>query len=186
MFKKSFLIIVIFFIASVCYAQNIRNPVSIGPQAGWHKAADADDGKWMFGGALKIKFTDALGVEGSINYREEDYRNGAIELTQWPVLLSGLFYIVPQVYGLAGIGWYNTKIEFQAPLVDLADRTSQEFGWHFGAGVDIPLGEAAYLTTDFRYTFIDYEFEEVPGTDEINSDFFIVKAGIMFMIGGQN
>ncbi|RPI72163.1 MAG: hypothetical protein EHM47_08860 [Ignavibacteriales bacterium] len=183
MLKKSFFILAFFVITSVSYSQEIRNPTSIGPQIGWHKAADADNGQLMYGAALKLKLTNALGFEGSINYREEDYRDGAITLSQWPVLLSGLFYVTPNIYGLAGVGWYNTKIEFEAPIVDLADRTSQEFGWHFGAGVDIPLGEAAFLTTDFRYTFIDYEFEEVPGTDEINSDFFIVKAGLMFMIG---
>ena len=182
MFKKSFLFVVIFFIASVCYAQEIRNPTAIGPQAGWHKAADADDGNFMFGGALKMKLTNALGFEGSINYREEDYRNGAITVSQWPVLLSGLFYVTPVVYGLAGVGWYNTKVEFDNELVQHARKTSQEFGWHFGAGVDIPLSQAVFLTTDFRYTFIDYEFQEVPGTSEINSDFFIVKAGLMFII----
>lgn len=53
MLRKSFLIVALFLITSVVYSQDIKNPVSIGPQAGWHKAADADDGKWMFGGALK-------------------------------------------------------------------------------------------------------------------------------------
>lgn len=182
MFKKIILLVALFAFGSVFYAQDIRNPVAIGPQAGFHKAADADNGKYMFGAALKLKLTNALGFEGSLNYREEEYRNGAIAISQWPVLMSGLFYIVPQIYGLAGVGWYNTKIEFENTLVDLPDRSSQEFGWHFGAGVDIPLSEAAFLTTDFRYTFIDYEFQEVPGTDEINSDFFIVKAGLMFVI----
>lgn len=182
MFRKIFLTSVIFILASVCYAQEIKNPVAIGPQVGWHKAADADDGKFLFGAALKLKLTNALGFEGSLNYREEEYRNGAIAVSQWPVLLSGLFYVTPEIYGLAGVGWYNTKIEFDNAIIDRPDRTSQEFGWHFGAGVDIPLGEAAFLTTDFRYTFIDYEFEEVPGAGEISSDFFIVKAGLMFLI----
>jgi opacity protein-like surface antigen len=97
-------------------------------------------------------------------------------------LLSGLIYVTPNIYGLAGVGWYNTKIEFENTLADKPDRSSQEFGWHFGAGVDFPLSDAAILTTDFRYTFIDYEFQEVPGTNEINSDYFIIKAGLMFII----
>jgi opacity protein-like surface antigen len=182
MFNKSFLVVAIFFLASVCYAQEIRNPTSIGPQIGWHKAADADDGQLMYGGALKLKLTNALGFEGSLNYREEDYLNGAVTVSQWPVLLSGLFYVTPNIYGLAGVGWYNTKLEFDNTLIEHADKSSQEFGWHFGAGVDIPLSRAAFLTTDFRYTFIDYEFQEVPGAGEINSDFFIVKAGLMFVL----
>jgi opacity protein-like surface antigen len=182
MFKKSFFVVVIFFVMSVCYAQQMRNPTSIGPQLGYHKAADADNGQFMYGAALRLKLTNALGFEGSLNYREEDYRNGAILVSQWPVLLSGLIYVTPNIYGLAGVGWYNTKIEFENTLADKPDRSSQEFGWHFGAGVDFPLSDAAILTTDFRYTFIDYEFQEVPGTDEINSDYFIIKAGLMFII----
>ena len=182
MSRKLILVFAIFIIGTFCKAQDIKNPVSIGPQIGWHKAADADDGKFLFGGAIKLKLTNAFGFEGSLNYRQEEYRNGAIQVTQWPVLLSGLFYIVPEIYGLAGVGWYNTKIEFNHLPVDLPDRTSQEFGWHFGAGVDIPLGEKAFLTSDFRYTFINYDFKDVPGSSEINSDFFIIKAGLMFII----
>lgn len=181
MFKKSFLV-VIFFIASVGYAQQMRNQTSIGPQIGYHKAADADDGQLMYGAALRLKLTNALGFEGSINYREEDYMNGTVLVSQWPVLLSGMIYVTPNIYGLAGVGWYNTNIEFENFPEDIPDKTDQEFGWHFGAGVDFPLSEAAVLTTDFRYTFIDYEFQEVPGTDEINSDYFIIKAGIMFIL----
>ena len=47
---------------------------------------------------------------------------------------------------------------------------------------DIPLGESAAITGDFRYVFLDYDFEEVPGSDGISSNFFVIKAGLMFII----
>ncbi|MFO7525464.1 MAG: hypothetical protein R6W68_08430, partial [Ignavibacteriaceae bacterium] len=67
-------------------------------------------------------------------------------------------------------------------FADYDSKSSQKFGWHFGAGVDIPLSERIKLSSDFRYTFIDYDFGEVPGTDEISSDYFIVTAGLFFRI----
>ncbi len=182
MFKKSFLLYTAFFLASICYAQEIKNPLIIGPQLGYHKSADADDGQMLYGAALRLKLTNALGFEGSVNYRQEEYRNGTITVSQWPVMLSGLLYPTPNIYGLFGVGWYNTNIEFNNILFTPSDKTSQEFGWHFGAGVEIPVGQSVFITTDFRYVFIDYNFEEVPGAGEISSDFFVIKAGLLFSI----
>lgn len=182
MFTRSFALVIIFFLASVTYAQEIRNPTAIGPQLGWHKAADADEGKFMFGAAIRLQFTQAFGFEGSINYRVEDYRNESIVVRTWPVMLTGIFYPTPNVYGAAGVGWYNTQMEFKKELADISDKTSQEFGWHFGAGVEFPLSKKIILTGDFRYVFIDYNFEDVPGSSNINSDFFVVTSGLLFVI----
>ena len=42
----------------------------------------------------------------------------------------------------AGGGWYNTTIEYTGPAFQGADteETVNEFGWHFGGGVELPLG----------------------------------------------
>lgn len=170
------------FISSVSNAQEMRNPTAIGPHVGWYKAKDADDGKAMFGGALRMKLTNAVGFEGSIDYRQEEYRGGSIVARTWPVLLTGLFYPTPNIYGAAGVGWYNSQIEFQKDLSERGDMSSQEFGWHFGAGLEIPLSEIVMINTDFRYTFLNYDFGEVPGAGEIRSDFFAVTAGLLFVI----
>ena len=170
------------FISAVTYAQEIRNPTAIGPHVGWYKAKDADDGKPMFGGALRLKLTNAIGFEGTIDYRQEEYRNGSILAKTWPVMLTGLFYATPNIYGAAGIGWYNSQIEFRNDLSQVSDRSSQKFGWHFGAGLEIPLTERVMINTDFRYTFLNYDFGEVPGAGEIRSDFFAVTAGMLFVI----
>src|SRR5512142_2310727 len=116
--------------------ENIHNPVAIGIQGGWQKAAGADNGKVMFGGLIRAYLTPAVAFEGSINYRQEQYHNDEITISSWPVQLSGLFYPVQYLYGVVGVGWYNAKIDYQGSLNNIPDRTSQKFGWHFGAGVD--------------------------------------------------
>ncbi|MGH7492684.1 MAG: hypothetical protein ACREOO_09850 [bacterium] len=55
-------------------AQGLR----LGPQVGFHRAKDADAAKLMGGMALRMKLTPALGVEGSINYRQEKFNLGLL------------------------------------------------------------------------------------------------------------
>jgi opacity protein-like surface antigen len=169
-------------ISAIAKAQEIRNPTSIGPHLGWYKAADADDGKVMFGGAIRVKLSNSFGAEGSVDYRAEDYRNESIIVRSWPVMLTGMLYPVENIYGAIGVGWYNSEIDFEKDLDFIDSKSSQEFGWHFGAGVEIPMSERILLNGDFRYTFLNYDFEEVPGSDEISSDIFAITAGLLYII----
>lgn len=180
--KVMFLLTGMMLMSVIANAQQIRNPTSIGPHIGWYKSSDADDGSLMFGGAIKMKLTNALGVEGSVDYRTEDYRNESIIVRSWPVMLTGLFYPVENIYGAVGVGWYNSEVDFEKELDFLPSKSEQEFGWHFGAGVEIPLNESLLINGDFRYTFLDYNFELVPGSDEIDSDIFAITAGLLFII----
>ncbi len=154
--------------------------VGFGPQIGYQKAKDADAGKLMGGLALRLKLTPALGVEGSINYRQEKFQDEALTVRSWPVMVTGLFYPLPLAYGAIGAGWYNTKFEF-APAAGGAvlEETTQEFGWHFGGGVELPLGSATKLTGDVRYVFLNYNFDQVPGV-QIDRDSYVVTVGLMF------
>jgi opacity protein-like surface antigen len=97
-------------------------------------------------------------------------------------MITGLFYPVENVYGAAGVGWYNAEVDYEKDLDYLPTKSHQKFGWHFGAGVEIPMSERIFLNGDFRYTFLNYNFEEVPGSDKIDSDMFAVTAGLMFII----
>lgn len=188
MYKKIvFMIIITFAFTVFTIAQNdsrtnIHNPVAIGGQVGFQKAADADNGNIMFGGLVRAYLTNAVAFEASINYRQQEYQNGSITVTDWPVQLSGLFYPIEDLYGVVGVGWYNAKVEYSGSLNDIPDKTSQKFGWHFGAGIDIPLSEKAFLFGDFRYVFLNYNFEDVPGGGEIKSNYFQINAGLMFVI----
>ncbi len=163
-----------------------QGSIGFGPQIGIYKSQDSDGASVMGGAALRLKFSEALGVEASINYREEEYGNGFVKAKSWPIMVTGLLYPIPVVYGAIGAGWYNTTLEYNFPPGFLGSpgtitsETKQEFGWHFGGGVELPLGSVAKLVGDIRYVFLNYEFENFPGSNDVNSDFYVITAGLLF------
>lgn len=179
-------ILYVFMISSfviIASAQDIKT--AIGPQIGFQKASDADNGNLMYGAAVRVKFGPSLGFEGSINYRQEDFLNDRLTVRSYPVMLTGMIYPVETLYGAIGIGWYNTKFDFSEELNNsgVRDRNEQKFGWHFGAGLEIPLGKSgSMITTDFRYVFLNYDFKEVPGQGDKKANYFVITAGLLFGI----
>lgn len=167
-------LIVLVAVALLMTPQVYAQSFNLGPEGGYHKSEDGD-GNLMIGAAARIKLTSSLGAEGAIQYRQEDLGNGAVTVRSWPILVSGLIYPLPIVYGVVGAGWYNTTFEFDIQGID--DETEQEFGWHFGAGVELPVG-GSKLFGDIRYVFIDYDFGNVPTTGD--SNFYIISAGFLF------
>jgi opacity protein-like surface antigen len=164
-------------------AQGNAQSISLGPQLGFYKARDADNGSLMGGMTCRLKLTPVLGAEASINYRQEKYANDAVTVRSWPVMVTGLIYPLPVVYGAIGAGWYNSTFDYnqnKAPL--LTDETTQKFGWHFGAGVELPVGPKTKLTGDIRYVFLDYDFKQIPGSGDLKSDFLIITVGFLFSL----
>ncbi|MDZ7721554.1 MAG: outer membrane beta-barrel protein [candidate division KSB1 bacterium] len=149
-------------------------------QVGYYKAQDAD-GNFMGGVAWRFKFTPMLGLEASINYRQEKYANDALTIRSWPIIMSGLIYPTPLAYGAIGAGWYNTTMDYdQEKFSFLKDETKQEFGWHFGGGTELPVGSNLKLTGDIRYVFLDYDFKEIPGSSNLESNFYVITIGLLF------
>ncbi len=155
--------------------------VLFGPQVGFSKSPD-EEASLIFGGALRLRLLQALGIEGSINYHEEDFGGDALTVRSWPIQVTGMVYPLSAVYGSVGAGWYMTTLDYDPDLGFLDDDTTNEFGWHFGGGLELPLGGAAVLAGDLRYVFIDYDFEAIPGSDEIDSDFYMATAGLLFRL----
>lgn len=168
------------FIAVVSFAQS---SASFGPQIGFYKATDADQSMGMGGIAMRLKLSDGIGLEGSINYRKEKYYNGSVSVNSWPVMVTGLLYVVPIAYGALGAGWYNTSVDYTFPNGGtIVSETSQEFGWHFGGGLELPLGSSAKLIGDLRYVFLDYDFSSFPGSNGVNSNFYVMSVGLLFVL----
>lgn len=169
MVKKLLLILVLgLLFTTEGYSQSL----SLGPQLGYYKAKDADEGSFLFGGMARLKF-GGLGVEGSISYRQEEYADGAMKITTYPVMLSGMLYVLPIAYGVAGIGWYNYKYEAFG-----MEETGSDIGYHIGAGAEIPLG-SIILTGDIRYVFLKYQFDDSYGGEQ-EANFYIITAGVLF------
>jgi opacity protein-like surface antigen len=157
---------------------------SIGPEIGVHKSKDADDAKVLGGASARLSLMQGLGVEGSVQYREETY--GYTTVKSWPLMVTGLVYPFPVAYGAIGAGWYNvTSVDnayppgYTGPGIS-STETTQKFGWHFGGGVEIPIQHMGRIVGDVRYVFLDYDFKTFPGTNGLNYDFYVIKAGLMF------
>jgi opacity protein-like surface antigen len=155
-----------------------------GPQLGFFNVRDADNAKAMGGAALRLGLSPALGIEASINYRSENYAGGRVAVRSWPVMVTGLVYPIPIVYGAIGAGWYNTTFDYNRAIIgqDIASETTQQFGWHFGGGLELPVGTSAKFVADVRYVFLNYSFKQFPGSTGLNADFYVITVGLLFGI----
>ena len=175
--------VLVLFAAVTAFAQS---SIGFGPQAGFYKSQDADEGRLMGGAALRLRLSGLIGVEASINYRHEEYGNGFVSATSWPIMVTGLVYPIPVVYGAIGAGWYNTTVMYDYSKLPILgppnppSETEQEFGWHFGGGIELPLGSVVKLVGDVRYVFLNYDFNKFPGSNGVNSNFYVITAGLLF------
>ncbi|MGH8015964.1 MAG: outer membrane protein [Candidatus Zixiibacteriota bacterium] len=185
MTKRIFSGILLSFLLAFPIIAKAQVGISFGPHVGIQKAQDADESNYLFGGTVRAKFA-ALGAEGSISYRQEDYESGAVTVKSWPVTASGLIYPLPVIYGAVGGGWYNTTFDFNESynMAGFDDRTEQEFGWHMGAGLEIPLTPKTKLFGDVRWVFLEYQLENLPTAvvEDVNADFYSINAGILFQL----
>ncbi len=176
--SKKFLLGLIFIAASSISAQSF----SIGPQISFLKSTDADNSVIMPAVAARLDLLN-FGIEGSIGYKSEEYGDGMIKTTSYPVLLTGMLGVFPFIHAEAGIGWYNTKIDYDEALVQLGsnDETKQEIGYHIGAGAEIPLGNAI-LTGDLRYVFLDVDFNNTSKLFSTKSNYYTICIGLLFKL----
>lgn len=174
--KFSFVLTIIFLLFNSLHAQSI----AIGPQLGYHKSEDAE-GSLLLGAAGRFYLARSLALEAAINYRNEEYENGAVKTKMYPVMVSGLLYFFPLLYGTLGASWYNTKIDYSSTLNSLGikDETKNEFGYHLGVGAELSLGNLI-LTGDVRYVFLNLKLDRLPGIKELKNNFYIITAGILF------
>lgn len=180
------IMLMLIFVSVNVNAQNNKAGLAIGPQLGFQKSSDSDEGRMMYGAFIRAKLSPSFAIDGSINYRNEHYLNGRVTVSSWPVLVSALLYPFPMVYGLAGVGWYNSTFNFSANLspTQISDQTKSNFGWHLGAGVELPLGESMILTGDIKYVFLNYNLDNVQNVrlGDLKSNFFIINVGLGFGI----
>jgi opacity protein-like surface antigen len=172
-------------LSSILYGQNSgseEHNFYIGPQLGVFNAIDADEASFMGGVAARLKFGEILGIEASINYRQEKYLGNSVTVKNWPVMVTGLVYPLSFVYGGIGAGWYNSNYTYNNSLLETnyTSDTQQKFGWHFGGGVEIPVGKIGKIVGDLRYVFLDYDFNEFPGSNNVNADYYVFMVGILF------
>jgi len=159
-----------------------------GPQLGFYKTRGVTDSRAMGGIALHIRISEGFAMVGSVNYREERFVDGHVNVKSWPVMASGLFYLNSLVFGTVGAGWYNAAFDYTIPLgyqgspEIIATDYHQEFGWHFGGGIELPLGLGTKLVGDMKYVFLNYDFAHIPGSEKVNSNFYVMTVGLLFVL----
>ena len=160
--------------------------VSFGPHVGIQKAQDAEKSNFLVGATMRLRFMSALGAEGNISYRQEDFAANSFTSKSWPVTVTGLLYPLPFLYGGVGAGWYNTTFDFDDATnnAGFEDRTEQEFGWHLAVGLELPASPSIALFGDVRYVFLDYNLKDVPSAvlNDVNADFYSINAGLLFRL----
>ncbi len=176
--KKATLVLSLIFSISV-----LAQSFSIGPQIGIIKTSDADNSKISPSIAGRLSILN-LTLEGSIGYKEDEFEEGAIKTKSYPIQLTGIIGILPIVNLEAGIGWYNTKIEYFKSLSSLSSITNTKPGYHAGIGTEIPFGNLI-LTGDIRYVFLDLDLNQginLTNISKIKSNYYVLVVGLMFKL----
>jgi opacity protein-like surface antigen len=138
---------------------------SIGPEGGYLHARDADRGTWFAGAKARLTLVGILAAEASVTFHQNHYEHGDIVVTQYPVQLSAMLFIIPagpvRPYILGGVGWYYTRTDYKDVLNFISDTTDHFFGVHLGAGAEIFLGPKVSIDADLRYIFINATTQQV-------------------------
>ncbi len=133
--------------------------LSIGGRAAFYESEDAEDGDFFGGAQLRLYLSQAIGLEGSVDYRRTKLNSTRIDT--FPVQASLLAYLFPRThfnpFVLGGAGWYYTHVEGPGGF----DDTQQRFGVHAGAGLQFFLNK--FWSIDGTYRFI--WLEEVASRD---------------------
>ena len=82
-------LVLVFLILPLAHAQGVFGFEVLG---GLYRTQDADGLKPMGGAALRFKLSPFVGIEASVNYREESYSSGSIAVKSWPVMVTVQYF----------------------------------------------------------------------------------------------
>jgi opacity protein-like surface antigen len=186
-------------------AGSIEDALGIGPRVGFYKSNDADQGAYFIGAQLRMRMGAVLGLEGALDYRLGESFNvssvpsltNSAKVSYIPLTLSALIFVPLHAhfapYGLAGVGWYYTIVNYELDAGSLSqlgpqlkDANQSVFGYHIGLGIEIPFNKNIAANIDYRYLFLDSQIKHVkellqgiPNLDTKNSNGSVITASIM-------
>ena len=170
--KKILLLIAFLFAASNISAQSF----AVGPQVGYLNIKGSNEGTYQYGLSARFNFL-FLGIEGTASYAPKTF-SSTIKSTGYPLSVSGMVYVLPFIYGCAGLDWSTEKYTIDLPGYDSQTVTSTTSGYHLGVGIQISLGSLV-LTGDARYMF--FNKEQISNT-ELDNNYYLLAIGVLFKL----
>jgi opacity protein-like surface antigen len=142
--------------------------IGIGPHGGCVKAYDADEGAGMYGAHLDLHLSPWFALQGSVDaWLEEsiplnsDTSVGDLKVKSMPLTVTARLYLPISStfapFAGAGAGIYYVEKDYPQSLNDLHinDDTTQEFGWHAAAGVEVKIARFVSVYGEGRAIFAD-------------------------------
>ena len=152
--------------------------MQIIPSLGFTKATDANaaDGAFSGGLALRVPLLPMVNLEGGITYRQESFSNDDLKVRMWPATASLWFTPIPLLYGGGGVGWYRTTYDYREAL-PFNDVTVMQIGTHLGGGMQVPIAPSLSLDLHGRYIFMQKD-NKVAFPTEFNPNFWNTSLGL--------
>jgi opacity protein-like surface antigen len=171
---------------------------NVGAHAGYSKIKDAESGAVLVGGHGELRLVKWFGVQGAVDYRhvqsfDINTPNGQGELSvrQVPITVTGRVYVpMSKVapFAAAGAGWYHLIYDYSnnVEAMGAEDRSTNTFGWHVGAGLEVQVAPRLALYGEGRAVFLDPDreldssvFDQVSNFD-YNSTYFVGGLNFLF------
>lgn len=128
---------------------------SLGGRAMYYDPLDADGNTWSGGAQLRFFLSPALALEGAVDYRQDEFNQGATRVDTYPVQASLLAFLMPDKritpFILGGAGWYFTHVEGPGDQ----DETENRFGLHAGGGLMVFLNKHWSIDGTYRYVWVE-------------------------------
>ncbi len=154
----------------------------LGARVGYMRGRDAEKGNWLGGVQGRLYLVEYVAVEGSIEFHQDEYMDGDVVITFYPVQVSAILSPLPQSsvrpYAVGGAGWYYTRIDYRDALDAWDSETEHFFGIHLGGGVELSAGDKLVVTADFRYVFVDEPGVDNSDLEEEEWDYWELTAGL--------
>ncbi|QPD04419.1 MAG: hypothetical protein Nkreftii_002193 [Candidatus Nitrospira kreftii] len=125
---------------------------SIGGRGTYFDPKDGD-GQWFGGAQVRVHPIRFLAVEGSVDYRRNDF--GETRVHSYPVQGSLMIYplglkrISPFILG--GGGWYYTTVTGPGNF----DDTQHRFGGHVGGGLQVFINKHFSADASYRHIWLE-------------------------------
>jgi len=141
------------------------NQADLGFRGGYQSFEDGE-GSFMGGVFLRLPWRSVIMGEGALLYHT--HSEGTVDLEVIPLQLSAMLFVLRRdldfsPYLLGGVGAYVSR-----RVEDGGDSdTSYDFGWHLGLGLDYKLTDRMFVEGDFRYIWLDIDFEDKTVRDKL-------------------